>query len=271
MRKISPIAGGLACVGLAGFPAAAADLDVIPPFDLCAVSGLNGKLEGAGGFIDNEADDGGRAHLLGSVSVPLNCAWGLQVDAGIGDLAGSTAGGLAAHLFTRDPTSHLLGAYAQWGAVGSDDVWRLGAEAEYYLGNISLEGLAGWEDTDSSGSDLFAALTLAYYPQDNLRLNVGYQRFFDTDAAAAGFEWLPVTSIIGSPVSFFAHAAVGDDDYATVFGGVRIYFGGPDKSLIRRHREDDPGAKGIFQLLNENAQSSAAAIVPPVVDTKLPD
>jgi hypothetical protein len=252
---------------LAGFPVAAADLDVVPPFGLCAVSGVNGKLEGAGGFIENDVDNGARGHLLGSVSFPLGCAWGLQIDAGIGDLAGSTSGGLATHLFTRDPESHLLGFYAQWGAVGRDDLWRLGAEAEYYLGNISLEGLGGWENTDSGGDDVFAALALAYYPMDNLRLNIGYHRFFETDAAAGGFEWLPDNSIIGSPVSFFAHAAVGDDDFATVFGGVRIYFGGPEKSLIRRHREDDPSAKGIFQLLNENARSSTPPAPPPVTDT----
>src|SRR5690606_33085175 len=121
MRKFGPIAGGMACVGLVGLPVAAADLDYLDPMaplGLCAVSVINGKLEGAAGAIDNDADDGGRAHVLGSVSVPLNCAWGLQVDAGIGDLAGSTAGGLATHLFTRDPSSHLLGVYAQWGAVG---------------------------------------------------------------------------------------------------------------------------------------------------------
>ena len=29
-------------------------------------------------------------------------------------------------------------------------------------------------------------------------------------------------------------------DYTQALGGVRVYFGDPGKSLIRRHREDDP-------------------------------
>ncbi len=256
-----------------GMSARAADLYVPDEENIyelssrCAVSGVNGKIEAAGGYVDTRAGDGGRVHVLGSIAGPIGCQLGYQIDAGIGDFAGSTSGGIAGHLFLRDPTSHLFGVYGQWGAVGSDDVWRIGLEGEKYLGNISLEALFGYEDVDRSKGDVFAAFDLAYYNTEDVRLSVGYHRFFKTDAVAVGLEWQ--TDGLGfsnRPFSLFANAALGDRGYGTVLAGVRFYFGGPDKSLIRRHREDDPGAKGIFQLLSENA-SGGSTVTPAAAKT----
>ncbi len=258
---------------LMGMPAWAADL-YIPDEDntyelssRCAVSGVNGKFEAAGGYVDTRGGDGGRVHVLGSVAGPIGCQLGYQIDAGIGDFAGSTAGGIAGHLFLRDPTSHLFGVYGQWGAVGSNDVWRIGVEGEKYLGNVSLEGLFGYEDTDRAKGDVFIALDAAYYSTEDLRLNVGYHRFFKTDAAAVGLEWQTDGLGLSRPFSLFVNGALGNKGYGTVLAGVRFYFGGPDKSLIRRHREDDPGAKGIFQLLSEDASGGGTIITPVVVKT----
>ncbi len=265
VKKAMRAVGGAACaVSLSALPAGASE-HYGPAQSLCAVSGFNGKLEGAGGFIDQRSDDGGRGHALLSLSAPLGCMFGMQVDLGIGDLAGSTAGGVAGHLFKRDPQSYLIGAYGQWGAVGGQDVWRIGGEAELYRGNISYEFLAGFEDTDRTSSDVFAALDIAFYTTDNLRLSAGYRRLIKVDAAAVGLEWQPGDLNLGLPVSFFVKGAVGSKGYGTAYGGVRLYFGGPQKSLIRRHREDDPGAKGIFDLLQENMES-----VTPVVPVAPP-
>ncbi len=38
----------------------------------------------------------------------------------------------------------------------------------------------------------------------------------------------------------FAEGRAGESDFFGAWGGVRIYFGQKDKTLIRRHREDDP-------------------------------
>ncbi len=265
MKKFHVLMGSVAACATAAYtPAIAADFNSFE--SACAVSRQNGKVEGAGGFIDNNNDDGGRVHVLGSWTFPIECKYGFQIDAGIGDIAGSTAGGVAGHLFTRDPRSHLLGLYAQWGAVGSQDIWRVGVEGERYMGNISLEGLVGIEDSDRTSTTVFGAFDLAYYHHDNLRLSIGYHRFVEVDAVAAGVEWMPQDWHFGRPVSLFVNGGIGDNDYATLYGGLRIYFGDHDKSLIWRHREDDPGAKGIFQLLNESAQGSAPVVVPPVVE-----
>jgi len=46
---------------------------------------------------------------------------------------------------------------------------------------------------------------------------------------------------------------VGDNEFATVYGGIRFYFGGPEKSLIRRHREDDPPGDALFNMMRDKA------------------
>lgn len=247
-------------------PLQAADLSSVPFFEpnafgQCAVSAVNGKMEAAAGFVDQRIDDGGRGHVQGTITSPLNCDFGLQIDAGIGDMAGSTAGGIAAHLFNRDPNSHLIGLFGQWSGVGSQDVYRVGVETEFYRDRVSVEALGGFEDSDRTSGDIFAILDVAYYKTDNLRLTAGYRHVLNVDAAAIGLEWMPEQQIIDKPVSLFAKAAVGSKDYATLFGGVRIYFGDADKSLIRRHREDDPQTKGLFEAMVEadRKRSGAAA------------
>ena len=40
--------------------------------------------------------------------------------------------------------------------------------------------------------------------------------------------------------SLFVEGRAGEGSFHGVWGGVRFYFGQKDKTLIRRHREDDP-------------------------------
>ena len=232
--------------------------DISAPADLCAVSDFNGKASGSGGFYDSEANDGERVQGEASLSLPLGCLLGLQLDGAFGDLAGDDAGGVAAHLFTRDPNQYLFGAYASYSGIDNVDVWRVGAEAQLYLDNISFEMLGGFEDAHITGSDFFTASNVAFYPDDNLRLSVGYEHFQEIDAATAGFEWQ--IDGLGLPVSLFANGAVGDNHFATAYAGVTFYFGGQEKSLIRRHREDDP-SNDIMKLLVK--QNRAVAPSPP--------
>jgi len=44
----------------------------------------------------------------------------------------------------------------------------------------------------------------------------------------------------GVMTSLFAEGRFGEGDFHGVWAGLRFYFGQKDKSLIRRHREDDP-------------------------------
>jgi hypothetical protein len=226
--------------------ALAADIDAgcIP-----AVSTVNGKIEGAGGYYKDDVGSGERFQGVGSLSLPVGCLLGIQVDVGAGDLDGDGFWGVGGHIFTRDPSSYLLGVQAQYVDISGDSVFRVGPEAELYLDNFTLSGMAGFENaTDFGSDDVVAQLEAAYYIDDNLKLYGGYRRFLGIDAGAVGLEFNP--GFI--PGSVFVDAMAGSDDYTSIMGGFRLYFGGDDKSLKARQREDDPGH--YFNLLNRPAE-----------------
>lgn len=202
---------------------------------LCAVSDVNGKVEIIGGYSENDAVSGD-ALLggLGSLSFPLGCDFGLQLDAGIIDELNQTTYGGAAHLFTRDPDSYLLGVTGGYFNSGDADIWAVGPEAELYAGPVSIEAWAGYVDLDSDG-DIFAIVDAAIYPTEDLRLSVGATIIGDQEFLRAGMEYQ-----FAGPISASLGAKIGEDDYFAVSAGLSFYFGGSDKSLIRRHREDDP-------------------------------
>ncbi len=237
--------------------ALAADID---PGCFPAVSGINGKIEGAGGLYEDEVGDGARFQGVGSLSLPLGCLFGLQVDVGGGDLDGDGFFGAGGHLFMRDPESYLLGVQAQYIDLDGDDIFRVGPEAELYLGDITLSAMAGFETAQNFGTDdIVAQIEAAYYISDDLKFYGGYRRFLDVDAGAIGFEFMPEVL----PAALFVDAMLGSDDYASVLGGLRFYFGGEDKSLKARQREDDPGH--FFNLLTR-AVNNDEGCVPVVTD-----
>lgn len=270
MKRLAPFAGGMACAIAIVAPAMGADFNPEMASG-CAVSGFNGKLEGAGGYYEDETtNSNGRGHGAASVSLPLGCMWAVQVDGAYGAIGPAEAGGVAAHLFTRDPSSYLFGIYGSYSNVDdaiNNDIFRIGGEAEFYLGQISFEALVGYEDADTLGDDWFASATAAYYATDNLRLYGGYRHFLSADTGVVGIEWQP--DDLGLPVSLFAEGQVGSDDYVSVLGGVRFYFGGDDKSLMRRHREDDP--KNLIMNLLTNAVDVKFPAAPPVPEGKIAD
>ena len=224
-------------------------VDFAAPGTLPAVSAPNGKLSAFGG-----GQDGGLFGVAGSLSVPLGFPYGLQIDGMVGSGKGAAFYGVGGHLFWRDPAKGLLGIYGSYVSWSADDtvavaspingvadltgadVGKFGVEGEAYLGRFSLEGLAAYQFGTNTG---FAGkATLAYYPVDTLRLDGGV-RYLDGVGAigTAGAEWQPH---IGSGFTLFASGSFGDD-YKQALGGVRFYFGDPNKSLIQRHRQDDPG------------------------------
>jgi hypothetical protein len=233
---------GTLAVGLLGSTALAADIE---PGCVPAVSGFNGKIEAAGGYIE-DLDNGERFHGIGTLSLPLGCLLGAQIDVGGGDLNGTGFWGVGGHLFTRDPESYLLGIHAQYIDLDGFDIFRIGPEAELYLGNVTLSAFAGLEDAESLNDDVIADVEAGFYITDDFKISGGYRRFLNVDAGAVGLEFQPG---LGFPVSLFADAMFGTDDYTSIMGGIRIYFGGGEKSLIERHRQDDP--PHLFNLLRQ--------------------
>jgi hypothetical protein len=154
----------------------------VPPQQMPAVDGINGKIAGYGG---GENGSTGLYGAIGSLSVPLAQQWGLQVD---GELESDRGIGLyrgAAHLFWRDPSIGLLGAYVSYlhdngtenAVLGhiSDNTARFAAEGEYYLSRWTVKGLAGVETVSinsnvvplSVPNRFFDHASIGYYVTDN--------------------------------------------------------------------------------------------------------
>ena len=212
---------------------------MVVPASLPAVSQVNGKLSAFGG-----SQDGGLFGVAGSLSVPLGFPYGFQIDGMVGSGKGAAFYGVGGHLFWRDPAKGLLGLYGSYVSWEADDgagtmgaeVGKIGVEGEAYLGRFSLEGLAAYQFGTNTG---FAGkAVVAYYPIDNLRLDGGI-RYLEGPGAIGVIdaEWQPRE---GSGWSVYGSGSFGDN-YTQVLGGLRYYFGDPGKSLIQRHRQDDPG------------------------------
>ncbi len=212
-----------------------------------AVSNPNAKISVEGGQYGGDQS----ALALGSYTLPLGQSFGLQADGALGRIDEDTMGGGGVHLFTRDPSSYLLGVYGSYHTWNEVNIWRAAAEFQFYIRRFSLDGLAGYESVDfpitssgltvlNSDSDhFFTHVDLAYYLVDDLRLYGGYRYVDDTSLGAAGIEYL--MRAFNSPVSLFAKADFGNEDFNRITGGLKFYFGSSsDKSLIQRHRTEDP-------------------------------
>jgi hypothetical protein len=217
---------------------------------------MNGKFGLSGGYLNND----GRYHAEGSISIPLSHDLGFQVDTAAGGTDSGFIGGIGGHLFMRDPSSYLFGVFGSYSAIDKIDIGRIGAEAHFYLDQVSFEGLIGYEDADITGNKAFAVADLAFYPSDNLRLKAGYHFFQDRSFGAFGLEYQTglFSGMVQGPVSFFAKARFGEKSDDSIWAGFKIYFGASDKSLIARHREDDP-ANTLLELLTDVKKPSSAA------------
>lgn len=235
----------------------------VMPALLPAVSGLNGSIEGGlgGQWGDEPHDDGAAAYLLGTVTIPIGQQWGAQVDGQIASSQGEFAGGLGGHLFWRDPSYALFGAYVEGFTTdvtrGRFSKSRIGPEVEFYLNRFTVSAVAGYEFGNRDIRDgFFADALLSYYSTDDLRLYLGGNYGFAGVQGKAGVEYqLPAGSGY-SNVAMFAEARLGEEGYKAAFAGVKIALGAPDKSLIRRHREDDPIA-WIKQNIHDVGQATA--------------
>jgi len=211
-----------------------------------AVSGPNGKLD-LGIGADNDA--GGVFRFGGSLSLPLGDAFGFQGDLSVQNYYGTLTTSGALHLFTRDPSSYLMGVTA--GVVRSEaaTLGAVGAEAELYLDRLSIEAWAGVAQLDYDEivavdkSGVFALGDIAYYPTDDLRLSVGAASVLGYESVNLGAEYQVAGFEL--PFSLTADARFGEDGDIRATAGLKLYFGGGDKSLIDRHRQDDPRDRGL--------------------------
>lgn len=246
-----------------------------PPGCVQAVDGVNGKLGGFAGSFANQSVEAGE----GALAVPLGCALGAQLDLTGGSFEGKFLGTVAGHLFWRNPAEGLLGAYGDftdWNQLAGVHAAHIGPEGELYRGWWTLQGVTGVEfgnaQTGAVGSvtqtfniatRFFDAVNLAYYATDNVQLYVGQRFVGGKDAAAFGVE-LGVPLGHGVMAALFAEGDVGQDSFHGVWGGLRLYFGQKDKTLIHRHREDDPTTwiNGLGSVSNGGSQTPTPSAPP---------
>jgi hypothetical protein len=237
----------------------AAAVPWVPPQQMPAVDGINAKIAGYGG---GENGSNGFYGTVGSLSIPLAQQWGLQLDGDLGSNSGSGYHSGAAHLFWRDPSIALFGAYVSYSRNnGFNDVVfgnisgntaRFAAEGEYYLDRWSFGGLIGAETVSiNSGVPLpsvpnrfFDDVSVSYYVTDNFELYAGHAYTFGTHFLTLGGEYgLALGG--GRMASLFANGWIGEGGNNGALAGLRIYFGQRDKSLKDRHRQDDPTVRPV--------------------------
>ena len=265
--------GTVLYIPLAIATAGAADLILYPEpaaeqsvdFVLPAVSGPNGKFELDIGALSDPSSAIFRAGA--SFTFPVGDAFGLQGDLAVGSFADEWVGGGALHAFTRDPSSYLVGVTA--GVVVADGAMlsAIGAEGELYLDRISLEGWAGWaaleyDDvllTDESG--FFGIGDIAYYPTDDWRLSIGVASILGSNSLKLATEYQ--FADLGMPFSGTGEIRAYDTGAWSAKIGIKGYFGGDsDKSLIDRHRQDDPPNR-VLDLFAAANLLTAEADAPP--------
>lgn len=211
-----------------------------------AVSAINGKLDANYGAINRSSTRG----VAGSFSVPLGHRFGAQFDGLYQHGFSTNIYGVGTHFFARDPSKGLIGlAFSGMTSQKFTDV-IVGVEGEYYFKQVTLGTVVGYNNYDSHvattvpgleahQSFVAARVYAAIYPMDDLMVRLEYQTRFNHNYYVAHVEWqTPV-----SGVAVFADGGVGDNGYAHLLGGVRVYFGG-SKPLKDRHRKDDPSNIG---------------------------
>jgi hypothetical protein len=205
-------------IGLFVAPAYSADLPVKAPTRVgCAqaVDGVNGKVSGFGGSFANDSLYGG----MGSLSVPLACEFGAQLDASAASFDSRFLGTIGGHLFWRDPAKGLIGVYGSytyWDQAGGVRAGHVGPEAEWYLGRWTLQGTAGAEFGNTASATVgsliqtydvktrfFDQVNVEYYLLDNIKTYVGHRYLGGKHALALGGEYgIPMSH--GVMASLFA-------------------------------------------------------------------
>jgi hypothetical protein len=208
-----------------------------------AVAGIKGKIQGVYGHAEgNEIEV-----ISGTLTLPLCFHSGLQIDGAYGDLGEDQLKGVGLHLFTRDPQNYLLGLFGAHAELQDIDINRIGLEGELYNGPVTLASFLGYQEGDIDDT-LFGTLNLNWYPIDNLMLVTGGSLTDKDDGRVhLGAEYQIVAGL-----SISIDFAVGENHYEHALFGLNFYFGGR-KSLLKRHREDDPAnaiCNNVLQGLN---------------------
>jgi len=208
-----------------------------------AVSGVNGKLDYAGGNMNSAEGN----NFSGSISLPVTHHFGFQADALYSRISDLNFYGGAGHLFWRNPNTGLLGlagGYLYRDGFDRVDTFHVGAEGEFYwrqftfgffggLGSLNYQYAAPFIDTNPTR--FVGRVSADYYPLENLRVGASFTSAFCNNMGKGEIEYQ--TPLRG--LALTGEVAVGDHGYDHWLVGLRYYFGGK-KTLRDRQRQDDP-------------------------------
>jgi hypothetical protein len=137
----------------------------------------------------------------------------------------------------------------------SENILKYAVEGEYYMNRWTIHSHVGVETTrissnaaqftlsglnaPSVANRVFDDVLVSYYVTDNFRLSVGHDLVFGTHFLRLGSEY-GFELGGGRMAAVFTDGWIGEGGNNGALAGLRIYFGQRDKTLIRRHREDDP-------------------------------
>ena len=203
---------------------------------------MNGKIS-----IATELSQPDQYKATGSIAVPLGYRFGLQADVGYSDNEIDGLGNVAApsagvHLFWRDPSQGRLGLYGEWlhlNAEGGSDFQLGGFDAEKYWDRVTLAAFVGASDGDLVDTQFVSRASFAYYPTDDLQLQIGHLHILDSHTLFVGGEWA-IKPIEAAATSLYLDASLHEGGDTSVMLGLRLYLGKKNRTLIQRHREDDP-------------------------------
>lgn len=210
-----------------------------------AVAETSFQLNGFGGGDESGGVWGGAP----SITFPLGQNLGVQID-GIGGMAADSIDyyGGGAQLFYRDPQAFLIGAAASALVIDGETQVSLAAIGEYYLDQVTLEAMAGFQTGDILDGSAFARVGFSYYGGENFRFGGGVS-YSDESKLAADVE-MEYRMAPESGIALFASGAF-DKDGDLGLAGVRFYFndmkgqtesGVPSLKEIHRHL----GRRNIF-------------------------
>ncbi|PWR22969.1 hypothetical protein [Zavarzinia aquatilis] len=235
------LATGLA----AALPAAAQDAYPVSAdqfgYGRRAVAEANFQVGLFGGGDSNGGTYGGAP----SFTMPLGNKLGLQVDG----IAGVTAdefgfAGGAVQLFYRDPERMALGVAGGGYFLEGDAQFAVAGIAEYYIDNVTLEGLIGFQDGDILESTVYGRVGASLYANPNVRIGAGLTY---SDKVKLGGDLQVEALLPNSPgIALFATGTY-DEDGAAGFGGIRFYFT-RDISILSADRTKQAGGPTLIDI-----------------------
>lgn len=162
-----------------------------------AMAQSTGPVGSAGITWSNvEADAGGASAEDGAGLIDANVAgdfgsWTVSLDAGMswadGDLDEDRPVTVQAHL-TRKVGDLRVGGFIGQSSIAGEEVTTLGVEAQKYMGQLTVSGAASYSRITEDANVVNVNGDVAYFVQDNLRLNVG-AGFGDVDSDFGAVEY----------------------------------------------------------------------------------